>query len=234
MSAANRLWRRAPLWRLSLAAALTFTVLTALYPPPQLRRATAGWLTPTPTTPKNVVSAPPLDEPPEHGTTRLAGRLIPLPPGDWRPILAARFNPGPEVSEIVLARIEHGQLTGLLDAAGTTTPTKAVFGLAHDCLDPTDYAAHIVPPGTEAGRECWLVHAPIQAHPHTIADAALDRLRQTGVDLGPPATTAAWFRTIPGEFLTVRLDLPGAHPAQVQTWMTTYAKRLSHAFAAPT
>ncbi len=229
MSAAGRLWRRAPLWRLSLGATLTFAALTALYPQPPLERALSSLLARDPRPGAATgVSVPPL-APARNTLTAFAGRSLPLPPGDWHEVLAGRFEPQTEVNEIVLARLQRGRLTGLIDASGTTGPSKTGLGLPQACLDPTNYAAH-VPPGHPD--RCWLIRDTPPSPPgppSTILDAARDRLARLGVIIPSAMTRAVWFRTAGGEFMTVQIDLP-ARPDRTEAWMKRWSTLLDRGF----
>ncbi|AQS88966.1 hypothetical protein AA101099_2031 [Neoasaia chiangmaiensis NBRC 101099] len=151
MSAASRLWRRAPLWRWSLYLTVFFTVLAALYPTPRLlhripqlsrlpgsdthRRAPV-------TAPENASSSTAADPnasgdnaaagPDRVGAPNIntaltggipfAGHTLPLPAGVWHPVLTGQVGPGGAILFNILARTDRGIVTGVVIARTTIRP----------------------------------------------------------------------------------------------------------------
>ncbi len=233
MSAAGRLWRRAPLWRLCIGATLTFGALTALYPTPGIERVFA-LIQGAPATTSRVVG--PTMIPSLRTLTPLAGRSLPLPAGDWHEVLAGRFEPDGEVTEIVLARLQHGRVSGLLDAIATTGPSAASPGLPVQCADPTNFASHVLPVRPDGTRSCWFVRAAPAAmpvadgQPRSILDAARERLREVGTEPPVAMTRSVWFRTGDREFMSVQIDLPAPRKDRVEAWMKGWTVLLDQGF----
>jgi hypothetical protein len=152
MSAAGRLWRRAPAWRVWLVAAIASTGLAAMFPP-----ALPGWLrlhpgtgavaAHTPVTAGMANAAPaahfaPLPDagpaqnafqmmntsPDRRGVIPFSGRQIPLPAGAWKDVALARSGGAVPIQHQVLVRIENGHLTGLLQA-DAPSPISGAAGL---------------------------------------------------------------------------------------------------------
>ena len=236
MTAAARLWRRAPLWRLLAGATLCFGTLTILYPPPFLQTALRRLDAPSPaaSTDAQGIGTRPDMTPSDRSVEPIAGRVLPLPAGDWHQIMAGRFERDSEINEMVLARFRHGTLTGLIDVLASTGPATARSEMPAECNDPTNYSSHDRPSRSEVGRECWVVRSvlipAVTGGRHTIPFAALDRLRATGVTLPASMTRASWFRTAGHEFMTVIIDLPGTSPARVESWMAGWAGLLARGF----
>jgi hypothetical protein len=230
------LWRRAPLWRLAAGATLTFGVLSALYPAAWVARGLSAALPVAPAridrTP--VVIGPPLT-PSRRGTFRLAGRVLPLPPGDWHEVLAGRFEPGPEVNEIVLVRLSKAALTGLIDATGTTGPAVGVAGLPTACVDPTDLASHT----DSGGTECWFVGrapppAPVpEGRSRSMLDGALDRLRGQGVVIPAMMVRGGWARDGGGEKVRVTFDMADMSADRVEALLKGMLPRFDAGFSGP-
>ncbi len=247
MSAASRLWRRAPLWRLCLASAASFALLSALYPSAQLtrwlRRAaiTNPFVSP-PHAPPGVGVFPPLT----RGFTAVApfaGRKLPLPDGSWREIVAARFEGPTEENTIVLARTAHDALTGLILAVGSTMPPPVATmspNLPEGCFDarnPVTVGPEIAP---GSPRDCWFATAeavpagtPEAGHKPAIGVAAYARLRMLGIALPARMVETDWTMIGGREFLHVIIAVPAtthASPRARAAWMRRWVGLLRRGF----
>lgn len=178
MSAVGRLWRRAPAWRLTVAAAIALTALAAMFPPTLPRwlpahlprgagmppgsapdlpapggEEPAAHFVPQPAPPPadyGVVAFPP-PGPGRAGIIPFAGRKLPLPIGTWQELVLARSGGVGAEQAVALARIEAGRLTGLLLAASpgpVGRDAAPMAGLAA-CFVP-DAIAHQLIPATAA------------------------------------------------------------------------------------
>lgn len=229
MSATARLWRRAPLWRLSVFACVASATLAALYPSPMLLAALsrAGIRLPAAAP---AASAPAVVTPPFgavfHDRIAFAGRTLALPPGDWHEIYAVRTRAFAELNVIALARTASGALTGILIAQGSvSSPPRGAPGFAPDpqCDSPANFQSVASPPDANgAHRTCWYVRrvdldpneptgaAGLQAIPDVAA--AEDRLHALGVTIPPLRILSAWGSTTPDDVFRVQLYEPGPPP----------------------
>jgi len=152
MSAASRLWRRAPLWRLTIYGSVFFAALMAFYPAPYLLRAIpalsrlhpAGSGSHGPQSGSGSGDAAAAPQPgaaggPGDGSGRtkvtlqpltqslvgsvpLAGYPVPLPAGTWHPVMSAESGPHNAILSQVYVRTDRGVVTGLIMATGTAQP----------------------------------------------------------------------------------------------------------------
>ncbi len=232
MSAVGRLWRRAPAWRLSVAAAVAFTVLAAMFPPtlprwlfervapaanPQAANRDDGpRYAPQPPQPPpdyGIAAFPPAG-PGRTGIIAFAGRQLPLPAGSWQELVLAR-SAGVAEQASLFARIEHGRLTGLLLAAspGPVSGGGLPVGGFAPCFAP-DAIAHQIIPSTAAqgpmARECWTLTAfdPAQARPDELLRGGFDRLDRMAVAVPDRLLAMRYLRTDETGWLTVALLLP--------------------------
>ncbi len=217
MSAAGRLWRRAPAWRFCLVSALGLVALTALFPPAGLKHLRVGALAggvaalgkapgPAPATarfvpPGDSLPASPLGAtapppgPGRTGTIPFAGRQLPLPPGEWQTLVVARTGTPDYAQASSLARIEAGQVTGLVRVLASDPLAHAMLppGRQAACYDPAVLASDVSPRTAEQSPEtieCWTVgrfKAPASADRRQKLDGALgiglDRLDSMGVHM---------------------------------------------------
>jgi len=156
MSAAGRLWRNAPAWRVWLVVALCSTGLAAMFPPaaPQWLAHRAGTAAPGAVAPSpGIFGAPHLaaahfspqpDAPPSQyslyqpvanpqdltGVIPFAGRQIPLPQGNWKNVALAQLRGEVPGQAELLFRVENGQLTGVLRAEAPSPGSGAAGVLA--------------------------------------------------------------------------------------------------------
>ncbi|MFT8718424.1 hypothetical protein [Acetobacter sp.] len=153
MSAFTRLWRRAPLWRLSLIGMVACGGLTALYPPHWLvnlyppigklvhhappassgegeEQGSAGDGGSAPASGgsndyrSGQAAAPPIDAD-LRDVIPLAGRQFPLPVGIWHPVLTEQNGPHGEIVSNVYVRTDRGVVTGVILVRATTVSIPA-------------------------------------------------------------------------------------------------------------
>ncbi|EHH68972.1 hypothetical protein [Gluconobacter morbifer] len=222
MTAFGRLWRRAPLWRTSLCMTVGALGLAAFYPTPALKKA-MPWLPghlpgqhpsasgpqgpggPGPNGPGGNAPDSPADQVgipdpgiTERGSLTIAGRILPLPAGDWHPILTARSGPKGELSQQVLARTDRGVVSGVIVARATQQPLSADFAeqLETPCHDDRDYASHIVEkPGVS--QECSYTSNAVLANKTVSTDpfitAAFNRMRTLGFPIPTLMINVGWY-----------------------------------------
>jgi len=149
MSAASRLWRRAPAWRFFLYCFGLFLILGLLFPTPFVTRH-MGWthaLTrhlpsfggSAPKEPSSDSASaspdgsggagPDLSDPDRFitpdiataitGLLPFAGHTLPLPAGVWHPVLSGQYGMNGAISLNVLARTDRGVVTGVIIASTT-------------------------------------------------------------------------------------------------------------------
>lgn len=255
-TAAGRVWRRAPLWRLVLTAALAFGVLSALYPAPSLhlplwlhlpKGKQAAAVPPAPPPPpqaKGSVEARVMPvEPTMHGVITVAGRTVPLPAGDWHELAAAREEDVAEISDIVLGRWQGGALTGLLEVRASTGPAEGGqrAGVIKDCDSYDNFTSK----WSDGGQTCWLIRkinipAPgtDPAAAHTMIGASLARLQMLGVTAPPWLAAAVWSHASGSEMMNYALMVANGRDmhdqsaalASLQGWMTRFAPLLRRGF----
>lgn len=257
-TAAGRLWRRAPLWRLVLTAALAFGVLAALYPaasfhlpanlhlPPWLHLPSSGPAprTSTPTQARGSVEAADMPaQPAFHDTFTIAGRTVPLPAGDWHELVGARAEAAAEIADVVLGRWQGGALTGLLRLIATTGPADngRAAGVIEDCNGYGNFAVK----WSDAGHTCWLIRRIDLPAPgtdpqaaHTMMGAALQRLQVLGVTAPAWLSAAVWSHAQASEMMTYELMVAnGRDPhdqsaalAALQGWMGRFVPLLRRGF----
>ncbi len=234
MTAVGRLWRRAPLWRLALAATLVFGALTALYPAPPPRLPSwihrPAWLhlppwLPSPPAPQAATASPaaspsrdasgvvatPID-PPLHGTLTVGGRTVPLPAGDWHELVAGRNEQAAEITATVLGRWQGARLTGFLKVLATTGPADGggEAGVDAECNSNSNYERAT---WSDTGRTCWFVRKTDIPPPSEAAagpardidDAAMRRIRDLGVAVPAWLSAAVWSHADGSEMMVYEL-----------------------------
>lgn len=176
MSAIGRLWRRAPAWRLCLVTAIVCTGLAAMFPPglPQLRwpgglsrhpdNPLHAMFNPktVPTPPRNGLLTLPPPDPGRQGIIAYAGRLLPLPTGNWQELAVARADGADLEQAMLLDRVEGGRLTGMILALAPSALSGAAgpVDLPTVCNDPARLAGYVTPvlPGqSPLTHEFWAI-----------------------------------------------------------------------------
>lgn len=75
---------------------------------------------------------------PAEGIAMVAGKQVPLPPGQWLTLATTRDGAAAEAVETrILARIEDKAVTGLVLARATAAPLRSIMGTSAEC-DRTD------------------------------------------------------------------------------------------------
>ena len=232
MSAAGRLWRRAPAWRLCLIAALAATALAAFFPhawPAWVRAPGQGPAQPAPQsrfTPQAALPGAegallevPSSPPQRSGTIPFAGRQLPLPAGSWQTLALARTSKPVSGQIEVFGRVEAGALTGLLLAAGSDPVAVAPspFNVPQSCEEPDSIEAWVAPEpfGQDPlTHECWRLAAfnPLRLAERGRLDGvlgrALLRVEELGVKLPDHLLLLHYLRSDPSGFLTALVFLP--------------------------
>jgi hypothetical protein len=194
MAAASRLWRRAPGWRSAVILAVSTTIMALLFAPwkasPPKVPATGHYKL---LTPSEVLSAA------RAGFVLVAGRQVPLPPGDWHGVTQSIQHDDPPMDSVLFVRVSENRVTGIVLARGTSAPSPAVRKLPYGtlCSPPKGYDGTVIPT-VGAVRECWgmaPVHFPDAWRSQGTAalfTAALDRLADAGIELPPVMIAAGW------------------------------------------
>jgi hypothetical protein len=266
MSAFGRVWRRAPAWRLCLITAIAFSALCAMFPPqiPGLGNwhggPRAGTATATPPAPPGTPSAhfapapdtPPIDgasvEVPHASVDRsgiipFAGRQILLPAGQWKDVLIARLGGAVPGQIQVLGRIEHGELTGLLQANAPSPGAGAAGPLAIPSACYADNAiAHEITPELPSqsplAHECWVLidsdmTAPAnRAKIDDVMRRALVRLDELGARIPDHMLLLLYIRSSETGWLRTLLMLPAdkdvttAANRRIEAWCRRFVAAL--------
>ncbi len=252
MSAAGRLWRRAPAWRLCLVAAVAATALAAMFPPvvpAWVRRAVApraaalpavnvaAHFKPPPALQDAGYSAvafpPPGAE--RSGVVAFAGRTLPLPAGRWQTLVLARGGKPVSGQIEVFGRVDAGEMTGLLIVAAPDPVTHPMspFDVTQTCDEPDTIANFVAPEPFGQGpvvHECWRLSSlrgfdlAERGRSDPILDRALLRLKETDVRLPDQLLLLNYLRSDESGFFTALLFLPDRHAGARQA-MVGWAKR---------
>jgi hypothetical protein len=255
MSAFGRLWRRAPVWRVSLVCAIVSTALAAMFPPAIPRwaadrvGAAGADLAPkfVPQTaavdPAHGIELPPLGTG-RSGIIPFAGRQLPLPAGAWQELVLAKSGAGMAVQAVLLGRIDGQRLTGLMMATAPGPFGNAageVAGLG-PCDSRGSIAHQIVPADMDRdplSRECWVLvpldtgAADSPAKTNDVLSRGLGRLQAMGVAVPGLMLGMDYVRSDPTGWMTVLVLLPDSQPSasrRVQAWVRRFAPLLHKGF----
>ncbi|QDH15457.1 hypothetical protein E3E11_05900 [Oecophyllibacter saccharovorans] len=161
MSAFGQLWKRAPLWRLSLLVGIAGLGLAAFFPTPFLK-AQCPWL---PGSAESLEKTGPADSAaavpqarftyPDlreslQGSVPLGAFVLPLPEGTWHPLLAAQTPPPASFSYLAFVRLTGpvgtgGKVTGLLVVQVSPTPLPPAIAdtMMAACHDDRNYMTQL-------------------------------------------------------------------------------------------
>ncbi len=184
MSAAGRLWRRAPAWRVCLVGAIAATALAAMFPPgvpgwvrglarPVVARVAGAPVVDVAAHYRPVAAAvrpgfSALSLPPtgheRSGAVAFAGRVLPLPAGRWETLALAHGDRPISGQVEVFARVVDGAMTGLLVVAGSdpVAHQPSPFDVTQTCDEPGTIARYVAPEPFGQGllvHECWRLAA---------------------------------------------------------------------------
>ena len=174
------------------------------------------------------------------GVIPFAGRQIPLPAGVWKDIVLARFGGVIPGQSEVLARIENGQLTGLLmaDAPSPTSGAAGPLATPAACYTDNTILREIAPetPGqSPMAHECWILidsditAAASRAKVDDITRRALNRVEETGGHVPDHMLMMVYMRSSETGWLRVLLLLPAtsdvtaAASHRIQNWVKRFA-----------
>ena len=239
MSAAGRLWRRAPAWRVCLVAALASTALAAMFPPgvpqwarrlvapraagaaagdtrahfrPAAGQQDAGF--------SGVVFPPPGNA--RSGSVAFGGRTLPLPAGQWQTLVLAKGSKPVSGALEVFARVAAGEMTGLLLVAGPDPLGHQLspFDATQTCDEPDTIASWVAPEPfgqSPLVHECWRLSAlhgfdlAERGRAEPILDRALLRLKEADTRVPDQLVLLDYLRSDESGFLTALLFLPDRH-----------------------
>ena len=238
MTAIGRLWRRAPAWRLTLAAAVAATGLAAMFPPALPRwpfaarpAPAAGGAVPGAAPSARYVPQPDAP-PPDYGTIEspplgagrsgivpFAGRQVPLPAGTWQELVLGRSGGADAVQVTVFGRMDARRLTGLMLLAAPDPLSAAAGPVAgpQPCYAADAVAHQIIPAGPNQSllaHECWtitpfdLTDAAARARQDNVLRAGLDRLDRMGIAVPEHMLGTRFLRSDETGWLTALLLLP--------------------------
>lgn len=158
----------------------------------------------------------------ERGSISVAGRTLPLPAGDWHPILTAQSGPHGEISQQVLARTDRGVVSGVImvRASQQPLPQDVADDLETPCHDDRDYASTITgKPGVF--EECVYMGNVVLSHdsvsPDPFISAAFDRMRTLGFPIPPLMLNVGWYHAAASG------SVAGAKGVQIETVETLVA-----------
>jgi hypothetical protein len=195
MSAAGRLWVRAPLWRACVLVAACATLLAVLYP---VWSRHAGGLASSyaPVTQQEVLG---------HGLSDLVplfGRQIPLPAGTWHAVQSQRVKrkDKPDIVAAMLVRMGAAAPTGILVvqlvlAAQPGQSTDANY----QCENAENLVTIRFPQRDHVAHECWTVRSRVpddwrNGGAAGIYQHGLARLHEGGIDPSGMFVAANWFQ----------------------------------------
>ncbi|QDH16551.1 hypothetical protein [Swingsia samuiensis] len=241
MTAFSRLWKRAPIWRACLIGAIATTGMAAFFPTEGLKKA-LPWLPgsshslsfQTAPNPNNDNQTEVLEPDPTifvHDHISIAGRIVPLPEGNWHPILSARLPPNEALSSQALVRTENGSVSGIIIVTATQEPISAdnINYLDAACHDNRNYIT-LFAPQTDQSEECsFLATALMVDHPISpdpFIKTTFNRLNTLGFPVPSFFITATWGHA------TLQQGSPNAQFETVQMFMPPLDKT-SHQLLAP-
>jgi hypothetical protein len=234
MSAAGRLWRRAPAWRFCVVTAFATTALAVMFPPtvPHFSAAGPSTAAPAPFTPSaHFIPQPPappadrsetqvLGNPQDRsGVVPFAGRQVALPPGDWKDLVLAINSGAPPVQESLWFRAQAGRLTGLLHAVAPTPASGAPGSLSKPqiCFAQAAILKEVAPEPPTSNpmvHECWVL-VDTEATSAAARDKidpplrrALTRITDLGITVPDRMLSLLYARSTETGWLTLALMLP--------------------------
>jgi len=254
MSAAARLWRRAPAWRVSLVCAIAATALAAMFPPAIPHRfAAAGARDAPPRYVPQATAVDPVNElaselpplgPGRSGIIPFAGRQLPLPLGVWQELVLAKSGSSQATQVVLLGRLDGPRLTGLMLVAAPGplgNAAGAAAGLGP--CDTRDAIAHQTVPADmnrdPLSHECWVLvpldmgAATSPAKTDPVLRRGFGRLQEMGVAAPGHMLGLDYVRSDPTGWMTVLLLLPGEQPGasrRIQGWVRRFAPLLHKGF----
>jgi hypothetical protein len=235
MSAAGRLWRRAPAWRFCVVTALATTALAVMFPPTVPHFAVTPPATPAapaPFTPSAHFTPQPPAPPAENGAVQVlhnpqsrtgivpfAGRQVALPPGDWKGLVLASAGGVPPVQETLWFRAPAGRLTGLLRTAAPSPASGAPGDLSKPqiCYAPAAILKEVTPEPADSNpmvHECWVL---VDSDETSTAERdkvdpvlrrALGRITDLGITVPDRVLTLLYYRSTETGWLSLTLMLP--------------------------
>lgn len=250
-TAIGRLWRRAPAWRLCLAAAIACTGLAAMFPPalPSWPRVAGTSAARYHAAPAAVPVEPGLlqvvDDPAgRQGIAHFAGRAIPLPAGTWNELVLARGGGTMRSQLELLGRIENAHLTGLILLA-SPGPLSGEVGSVEQpgaCVQVGSLAHHFtptLPTQSPLTHECWALNlidmhaAASDQDSNELMQRGLSLLGATNVAVAPHMLAVAYAQSDATGWLLTTIFLPGdaggAH--RIESWATRYLPLMHKGFA---
>lgn len=213
MSAATRLWRGAPLWRLTLACAVAFVALASLYPPAYLERVSRPLArTVGGTAGSGAAVAPAVALTPDFGTAvsrvaHVAGRSVPLPAGAWHPLVVFRDEHATEVDIEAFARVSGHHLTGLIFVSANVLPVDPPLrpSLPAGCFDSRSAFTGLPNADGQQSDDCWFATGvPIEP-----GVTVFRRLQELAIDVPPALVGGIWTGIDQTDFERVTLAVPG-------------------------
>ncbi|PHI97537.1 hypothetical protein BG621_01955 [Parasaccharibacter apium] len=219
------LWRQAPLWRCCFILGVGGILMAAFFPSPWVKKH-APWLPGhLPPHTSNALQAAnsahddsteaesqSTNHPPIHmqypsmaeivrDRVTLAGHTIPLPKGEWHPILSAQISNDSPFSFLALVRTQQGAITGLIIAQATQQPIPIdqTFAATNVCHDDRNYLNHSLPL-LPAGEDCigagTVVLQGDDVSTNPLINQSINRLQALGVTPIPPLFLAVQWRHI--------------------------------------
>lgn len=219
------LWKQAPLWRLCFIVGIGSLALAAFFPTPWLKRQ-APWLpgtapqaahpsheaAPDETAGHNEAENGPAGPMPVHlqypsmseivrDHVVLGGHTMPLPKGEWHPILSAQISSDSPLSFLALVRTHQGAVTGLVIAQATQQPIslERAGNVTSICHDDRNFLNHSLPV-SPAGEDCigsgTVVIQGSDVSTNPLINQSIARLQALGVTPIPPLFLAVQWRHV--------------------------------------
>ncbi|MXV43853.1 hypothetical protein GS501_02145 [Saccharibacter sp. 17.LH.SD] len=211
MSAFGKLWKRAPLWRTCLVIGIGGIGMACFFPTPSIKHY-APWL---PGSPQKFSDTPPPNTSPSDGAPTpfthvelpdlnatiqnhisLAGHTLPLPKGEWHPVLKAQAMSDIPYSLIALMRTDHGAVTGFIIAQAVQQPLPQISPdeMLTPCHDDRNYLTKLQI--TPSNVDCIFLGNVILPQSNmpaiSFAEAALKHTQTSGFPLPPFMINADW------------------------------------------
>ncbi|UMM64390.1 hypothetical protein [Aristophania vespae] len=208
------LWKRAALWRLSLVLSILCFILAAYFPTDSLKK-TFPWLPgqehftqqhsfqskdQSHGDAREQLSLPDMQKS-FKGSITLAGHTLPLPHGEWHPVVMAQSEEENGANFIALIRLDHSVVTGFITAqlSQKALPPILADDIMTPCHDDRNYFTtnKNVPGQINCSFLANAVMAEDVVSLNPFVHAAISRIRDAGLLIPPLMITAGWRHVSP-------------------------------------
>ncbi len=225
-NACAALWKQAPLWRLCFILGVGGVAMAAFFPTTGLKHKMPWLPGEAPHTGKtphagshdsdmDAQGGPdrgPAGQMPIHlqypsmseivkDHVTLGGHTMPLPRGEWHPILSAQISNDSPLSFLALVRTHQGAITGLIIAQATQQPISLdqagnVTSICHDDRNFLNHSLPVSPAGEDCIGSGTVVIQGNDVSTNPLINQSIARLQALGVTPIPPLFLAIQWRHV--------------------------------------